>query len=367
MKITKIDLHIIEMKLKTPFVTSLGKVTNRRGIIVEIHDETRATGLGEAVAFSTPWYTEETVETCFHIIKDVLAPLVLNRSFEHPEELFDRMKTVRKNPMAKASIDMAVWDLYAKLLGQPLHKLIGGTRENVLAGVVIGAHSIREMLQQIERARQDGYNRVKIKIGPGKDEKWIRVIQESYPDMDILADANSSYTQNEELLLKLDDLGLQMIEQPLSQDDLVDHAALQKKMKTPICLDESITSLHAAKSAILLNSCKMINIKIGRVGGLTEAIRIHNLCQEHGIQVWCGGMLEFGVSRAHNVALATLPGFSIPGDISSSSRYWEEDITSTDIIVKDGTIFPFKGVGIGVELNRERLKQVRIHHEIIYK
>ena len=362
---TRIDLHVIEMTLKSPFVTSLGTVTTRQGIIVEVKDDRGISGFGEAVAFSSPWYTEETVETCFHMLKDHLAPLVLNRPFEHPSELFDRMSSVRKNPMAKAAIDMAAWDLYAKGLNQPLHQVIGGTRNEVLAGVAIGAKTPDELLSQVEAALKDGYSRVKIKIGPDNDRERILAIREAFPDVSILADANSAYIKNPEGLAALDQLGLQMIEQPLSQDDLVDHADLQKQLKTPICLDESIVSYQTAKSAIKLKSCKVINVKIGRVGGLTEAIRIHDLCQEEDIQIWCGGMLEFGVSRAHNIALATLRGFSIPGDLSSSDRYWHEDITTPEVHVKKGIIKPFNGPGIGVEINNKRLEEVRIRFESI--
>lgn len=365
MKITKIQLNVIEMDLKMPFVTSLGSVTARRGIIVTVFDESGQKGYGEAVAFSTPWYTEETVDTCRYMIKEHLAPLILNRTYSHPHEVYSAMASVRKNPMAKASIDMAVWDLYAKLLRKPLYEIIGGTRKEVFAGIAAGASTIEGLIDQIKLAAEDGYKRVKVKIAPGKDADRIQAIRKAFPDMLILADANSSYKGDSKALLELDGLGLQMIEQPLGQDDLVDHAALQQSLITPICLDESITSLDAAKSAVALKSCQVINIKIGRVGGLTEAIRIHDFCQLHGIQVWCGGMLEFGVSRAHNIALATLEGFSIPGDISSSARYWHQDITSPDVKVENGRILPFQGEGIGVAIDEKRLKEVTIHSELI--
>ncbi|TDL34173.1 o-succinylbenzoate synthase [Jeotgalibacillus sp. S-D1] len=365
MKITNMQLNLVEMDLKTPFVTSLGSVTTRQGIIVAVHDESGQKGYGEAVAFSAPWYTEETVDTCLYMIKEHLAPLILNQTFTHPHEVFSVMASVRKNPMAKASIDMAVWDLYAKLLQKPLYEVIGGTRKEVLAGIAAGAATIEGLIDQIKIAAEDGYRRIKVKIAPGKDADRILAIRESFPDIAILADANSSYSGDPKALLELDGLGLQMIEQPLGQDDLVDHAALQQNLSTPICLDESIHSLDAAKSAIALKSCQIINIKIGRVGGLTEAIRIHDLCQQHGIGVWCGGMLEFGVSRAHNIALATLEGFSIPGDISSSARYWHQDITTPDVKVKNGKVMPFQGEGIGVSINEKRLKEVTIHLEVI--
>ncbi|WP_442905367.1 o-succinylbenzoate synthase [Jeotgalibacillus sp. ET6] len=365
MKITQIDLHVIEMDLVAPFVTSLGSVSGRRGILVEAHDESGVTGYGEAVAFSTPWYTEETVATCYHMIKDILAPLLLNTYFSYPKEAAERMAAVRKNPMAKAALDMAIWDIYAKKRGEPLSKVIGGTRNEVLAGVAVGADTIEELLAQINHAKNDGYKRVKVKIGPGNDLDRIRAIRHSYPEMAILADANSSYFSFEKDLYELDAFGLQMIEQPLHPDDLVQHAELQKKLKTPICLDESITSFQDAWSAIQLGSCQVINIKIGRVGGITEAIRIHDLCEKHGIQVWCGGMLEFGVSRAHNIALSTLKGFSIPGDISSSKRYWKKDITSPEVQVSNGIIRPFKGAGIGVEIDWKRVEEVCIQHVVV--
>ncbi|TFD98146.1 o-succinylbenzoate synthase [Jeotgalibacillus sp. R-1-5s-1] len=361
MKIAKATIHEISMALKKPFRTSLGTVTERRGLVLELHDENGLTGLGEGVAFSEPWYTEETVDTSLLMLKKYLLPALLQEDLHHPEEAERVYATVRGNPMAKAAVDMALWDLHARQARKPLYEIIGGTRKTALAGVAIGSQSIDDLLDQAQEAVREGYSRVKVKIMPGYDLEPLKALREAFPDLSILADANSAYEGKESDLLALDELGLQMIEQPLSQKDLVRHAELQKKLKTPVCLDESIDSYKAAANAIALNSCRVINIKIGRVGGLTEALKIVRLCQDHHIQVWCGGMLEFGISRAHNVALSTLKEFNIPGDLSSSSRYWEEDIATPDVIVKSGEIERFEGYGIGVSLNHKRLQEVTLH------
>ncbi|MBM7581000.1 o-succinylbenzoate synthase [Jeotgalibacillus terrae] len=360
MNLTKAVVSKISMTLKTSFHTSLGTVSDREGLIVELFDDKGYCGLGEGVAFSSPWYTEETAESSLSVISNHLLPLLFEDEITHPEQLEDTFSSVRGNPMAKAALDMAVWDLYAKQQGKPLADLIGGIRNEALAGVAIGSKDMDDLLQQAELAVTQGYKRIKVKIRPGYDTKPLQTLKSHFPDIAILADANSAYNGFEDDLLALDDLGLQMIEQPFSQDDLAQHAAVQRVMKTPICLDESITSYETAVNAITFKSCKVINIKIGRVGGLTAAKKIHDLCREHDIQVWCGGMLEFGVSRAHNVALSMLPGFNIPGDLSSSDRYWTKDITVPELIVKEGTVKPFEGNGIGVELNRERLGEVTL-------
>ncbi|WP_227396817.1 o-succinylbenzoate synthase [Jeotgalibacillus aurantiacus] len=361
MNIVKAVLHEISMTLKKPFKTSLGTVTERRGLVLELHDKKGVIGLGEGVAFSEPWYTEETIDTSLIMLQKYLLPALLKEDLRHPEEAARVYGAVRGNPMAKAAVDMALWDLYARQSHKPLYELIGGTRKRALAGVAIGSQSIDDLLEQAKEAVSEGYTRVKVKIMPRYDIKPLTALRKAYPELSILADANSAYEGKEDELLAIDGLGLQMIEQPLSQKDLARHAALQKRLNTPICLDESIDSYDAAVNAIALNSCKVINIKIGRVGGLTEALKIVRLCQEHHIQVWCGGMLEFGISRAHNVALSMLPGFDIPGDLSSSSRYWEEDIAMPDVMVRSGEIEPFKGHGIGVSLNRKRLEEVTLH------
>lgn len=364
MNIKKIRLHIISMSLKKPFVTHLQRMETREGIIIEAEDQRGAVGLGEVVAFSTPWYTEETIKTCYHMLKDVLIPLVERSPITHPEELSKLFEPVRGNAMAKASLEMAIWDLYARQQEKPLWNLLGGTREKVPAGAVVGADSIAGMIAQTHELVDEGYERIKIKISKGADVEVVRALREEFPHLSLLADANSAYELNDaEHLKSLDEFRLEMIEQPLGIDDLVEHAILQNKISTPICLDESIVSPHDMKSAIQLKSCGVVNIKLGRVGGYNHALEIYRLCKTNEIKMWCGGMIEFGVSRAHNISLASLEGFSIPGDISSSSKYWEEDIIDAPIVVENGFVKRFDRPGIGVDLNQKRLNEVCNYRE----
>ncbi len=365
MKIKSITLHIISMPLKKPFATHLQTVEKREGIIVEVQDTDGLIGLGEGVAFSTPWYTEETVKTSYHILRDVLIPLMNKEPFKHPEDIGKRFEAVRGNSMAKAALEMALWDLYARQQNVPLWEIIGGTRTKILAGAVVGANSLQEMVRQAEHLVEEGYQRIKLKISPGADVEIVKGMRNYFPNLSLLADANSAYTLEDRSMLKaLDEFGLEMIEQPLGVDDLVEHSLLQKELSTPICLDESIVTPHDMLCAIYLNSCGVVNIKLGRVGGYTSALEIYRLCRENHIKVWCGGMIEFGVSKAHNLALATLEGFSIPGDISSSSKYWDEDIITSPIVVKNGIADRLDDPGIGVELNRKRMSEVTIGKEM---
>ena len=358
MKLSAIHLYVIKMPLKSPFLTHLGAVTDREGIIIEVRDEDGVSGFGEGVAFSSPWYTEETVETSLHMLTSFLIPLLEKNQLKHPQEVSGLFKSVRRNHMAKAAVETAIWDLYAKRKKQSLATLIGGTQKKIPAGVVVATDSTENALKQIEGYLKDGYQRFKIKINPQLDLTFLRDIRRHYPDIVLMADANSAYSLKEiDRLKALDEFELLMIEQPLAHDDIIEHAILQKEIQTPICLDESIVTFEDARKAIELGSCKIINIKIGRVGGLSEAIRIHDYCFERNIPVWCGGMIEFGVSRAHNIALASLPGFSIPGDISASSRFWEEDIILPEVTVKDGWVDVPVGPGIGFEINGKRLQE----------
>ncbi|MGJ7912927.1 o-succinylbenzoate synthase [Neobacillus sp. LXY-1] len=358
MNIAKIELSVIEIPLKSPFVTHLGIVKNREGIIVKITDQDGHVGLGEGVAFSTPWYTEETVKTSMHMLEDVLIPLLLENPVQHPEQVSSLFQSVRRNQMAKAGVEMALWDLFAKQQQMSLSKLLGGTREKIASGVVVATDSLTNARRQIDNYLAEGYQRIKLKISPGQDYTFLAEIRKHYPDLPIIADANSSYSLGDlDRLKALDEFHLLMIEQPLAHDDLIDHAILQKEIKTPICLDESIVSFEDARKAIEMGSCGVINIKAGRVGGLLEAKRIHDYCLEREIPVWCGGMIEFGVSRAHNIALASLEGFTIPGDISASSRFWEEDIIAPEVTVENGYIAVPDKPGIGYTLNEKRLQQ----------
>lgn len=358
MKIAEIRLRVISMPLKSPFHTHLGTVAEREGIILEVIDSYGISGYGEGVAFSTPWYTEETVETSLHIIGDVLIPLLKKHPINHPEDAAIVFQSVRRNHMAKAGLEMAIWDLYAKQSTKSLAAIIGGTRGKIASGVVVAADSLMNSLYQIEKYLEEGYQRFKIKIHPNQDYSLLAEIRRRYPELPLMADANSAYTLRDiDRLKALDDFNLLMIEQPLANDDIIEHATLQKEINTPICLDESIVSFQTAKNAIELGSCRVINIKAGRVGGLYEAKRIHDYCLKKGIEVWCGGMIEFGISRAHNIALASLPGFTIPGDISASNRFWEEDIISPEVSVNNGFVSVPDAPGIGFGINERRLKE----------
>ncbi len=347
-----------EHEFKKPFKNSIETLQERKFLIVEAIDISGVTGWGEVSAFSSPWYTEETIGTCLHMLKDFFIPNVVGREFNHPSDVPDSLARYKGNRMAKAGLESAVWDIYAKKKGISLAEALGGTREKVPAGVVVGLAPLDDMLKEIESYQKEGYQRIKIKIQPGQDVELVKAIRTRFPNIPLMADANSSYKLKDISRLKeLDDYHLMMIEQPLQADDIVDHRHLQKHLKTAICLDESICSADDARRAIELGSCKIINIKPSRVGGLTEALKIHDLCREHHMHVWCGGMLETGISRAQNVALASLPQFTIPGDISSSSRYWDEDIVTPDIRIDNGFISVSKQPGLGVEVNQEIMRK----------
>ncbi|MGI8382953.1 o-succinylbenzoate synthase [Robertmurraya sp. P23] len=368
MRIERIKLSVISMKLKTPFTTHLGTVHEREGIVIEAIDREGVSGFGEVVAFSSPWYTEETVQTSLHMLKEFFIPLLFNSRIEHPSEVTPVFNKLRRNFMAKAGLEMAIWDLFAKEGDQSLSSLLGGTQDRIPSGVVVGAKSMKETLLQIERNLENGYKRVKVKISPQNDYDYIHSIRTHFPHVQLMADANSAYTLKDINRLKaLDEFGLLMIEQPLGYDDIVEHAKLQSVLETPICLDESIVTFDDAKKAIELGSCQVINIKAGRVGGIQTVKDIHDYCLENGVPVWCGGMLEFGISRAHNISIASLPNFTIAGDISASSRYWDEDITSPEVIVRNGMIDVPRSPGIGFEMNRKRLKDVTIFEESFTK
>ncbi|WP_147532706.1 o-succinylbenzoate synthase [Bacillus marasmi] len=367
MNIHSISLYVISKSLKFPFATHLETVVNRESIIVELTDSDGLQGYGEVVAFSSPWYTEETVKTAYHMLKDFFIPLLKNNPVQHPEQVTPLLNKYRRNEMAKAGLETAYWDLYAKRKQVSLSSLLGGTKTEIPSGVVVATSSLAEAYRQIEGYLEDGYKRIKIKISPGSDVEMIEPIRKRYPSLAIMADANSAYTlEDVSRLQALDSFGLLMIEQPLAHDDIIQHAKLQQQIKTPICLDESIVTYEDARNAIELGSCKVLNLKIGRVGGLRTAKAIHDLAVDKGIQVWVGGMVEYGVSRAHNIALASLPGFTIPGDISASSRYWEEDITLPEVVVENGHIKVPTGAGIGFTINEKSLTESTLYRETIF-
>jgi o-succinylbenzoate synthase len=366
LKISEIRMRRMEMRMKHPFTTSFGTMQDKPFLLIEAIDEEGNSGWGESVAFSYPWYAEETVETNAHVIRDILVPLLLGKEISHPDEVSEIFAPIRRNNMAKSAVEGAVWDLYAKRNKLSLAEALGGNKEKIDVGISIGIQDSKEqMVETVRGFIEQGYKRIKMKIKPGADIEVIRAVREAFPDVPLMADANSAYTLDDiELLKMLDDFDLMMVEQPLAHDDIIDHAKLQEELETPVCLDESIHSLEDARKAVELGSCRIINVKIGRVGGLTEAKKIHDYCVGKGIDLWCGGMLEAGIGRAHNVALTTLPGFTLPGDTAGSDRYWEEDIITPAVEAVDGEITVPSGYGIGYEPDPEKMNKYTIGEEV---
>jgi o-succinylbenzoate synthase len=365
MRVREVTLREVPMKLKVPFEISVDRTEARRILLVEA-DVDGVTGWGECVAGERPFYSPETVETAWHILRDFLWPLIKGREFASAAEVWDLFAVVRGHNMAKGSLEAAIWDAEARQKGVPLAKLIGGTREEIPCGVSVGIKSsLEELVAAVREELAAGYQRVKIKIRPGWDVEPVRRLRLEFPRVRLMVDANSAYRAEDWPLLKqLDGFYLMMIEQPLGWDDVYAHAALQKKLETPICLDECIHAQEQARAAIELGACKIINIKLGRVGGYTPAKRIHDLCLERGVPVWCGGMLESGIGRAHNITLSSLPNFSLPGDVTASRRYWDEDIIEPEVTVTpQGTIRLPTGPGIGFEPRRERIEKLTARKE----
>lgn len=349
------------MTLNDPFKTSFGTINDKEFYITEIIDDKGQSGYGESVAFKSPWYTEETVETNLHIMKDFLIPILRDNTIEHPRDVSVLFEPIKGNNMAKAALETAVWDLYAKRENITLAKALGGVKKEIEVGIAVGIQSSTTgLLAKINKHLQSGYKRIKVKIKPGLDIELLSAIRNEFPDIPLMADANSAYSLNDiKHLKKFDQFNLMMIEQPLASDDIVDHAKLQQNINTPICLDESILSLADARKAVELGSCQIINIKIGRVGGLLEAKKIHDYCMSQNIPVWCGGMLEAGIGRAHNVALTSLPNFSLPGDTGPSSHYFKNDIISPEVIAYDGHINIPEKPGIGYNINLDVFERVK--------
>jgi O-succinylbenzoate synthase len=364
----RIILRKLRMRLKAPFTTSFGTMQDKDFILVECVDRHGMNGWGESVAFTEPWYSEETVQTNSHMIEDFLIPLLGDKPIMHPDEVNGRFSSIRRNNMAKAALEGAIWDIYAQKKDLPLAVALGGGKNEIDVGISIGIQdSVNDLLKAIEHFLSQGYKRIKMKIKPGWDVNVIQEVRRHFPDTPLMADANSAYRlEDVEQLKQLDEFGLTMIEQPLAHDDIVDHASLQAQLTTPICLDESIHSLEDAQKAVELGSCKIINVKIGRVGGLTESKKIHDYCQKQGIPVWCGGMLESGIGRAHNIALTTLPQFVLPGDTAGSERYWERDIIDPEVVVRGGTIEVPSRPGLGYEVNRDVLDQFTVESKTIH-
>ena len=359
MKIEAITLHHISMPLVAPFETSFGRETDRQCVLITLQAE-GLTGYGECVATRDPGYNYETAGTAWHILKDFVSPLILGKDIKDALDFQDKAAGIRGHHLAKAGVEMALWDLVGKRDGRSLKEMLGGTRETVEVGVSIGIQeSASALVRTVESYLAQGYRRIKIKIKPGREIEETSAIRRAYPDLRLQVDANSAYTLETAGALKpLDDLDLLLIEQPLYEDDIWDHRRLQAEFKTPICLDESILSPRHARYALEMGACQIINIKPARVAGLSQGLMIHDYCRARNVPVWCGGMLETGVGRASNLAIASLPGFILPGDISASDRYYQRDITNERFVLnEDSTIDVPNGHGLGVTIDRDALKQ----------
>lgn len=361
MKIDAIEVREIRLPLRERFEISSGYSEERRILLVRLHADGE-TGWAECVAGEDPGYSYETTETAWHVLSQFLIPVLLGAQVEGPADVERRLAHVRGHPMARACLEMACWDLEARRRGLSLAEAVGGSGDPVPVGVSVGLQKSDDLLiDKVGGFLAAGYRKIKLKIKPGRDVEMVRAVREVFPDAPLMVDANSAYTlADRDRLAEMDDLDLLMIEQPLAWDDLYQHARLQERLDTPVCLDESIRSAGDAELALELGSCRIINIKPGRVGGLGSSRRIHDLCRARGVPVWCGGMLESGVGRAFNIALATLPGFTIPGDISASRRYWKRDIVDPEFEVVDGLMAPPCGPGIGVTPDERRIDELTV-------
>jgi O-succinylbenzoate synthase len=365
MKIERVEVREIRLPLVHFFETSFGRTTERRIVLVRVDAEGLA-GWGEVTCGEEPFYSHETPETAWHILRDFLIPWTLGRDWAAASELALRFRAIRGHNMAKAAIENALWDIESQMRGVPLWKLLGGTLEEIPCGVSIGIqNTVEELLEMIQRELDAGYQRIKVKIKPGWDAEVLERIRGKFPRVALMADANSAYTLDDLPLLKsFDQFYLMMIEQPLGWEDLIDHAKLQREIATPVCLDESIHSAEDARKAIEIGAGKIINVKLGRVGGHTEARRVQEVCRDRNVPVWCGGMLESGVGRAHNIAMSTLPGFTLPGDVSASRRYWTEDIIDPEVTVTpQGTIRVPQTPGLGYTPNLNRIEKQTVRKE----
>jgi O-succinylbenzoate synthase len=365
-KIVSIEMREIRLRLVHVFETSFGKTTERRILLIRVADENGGEGWGECTAGEGPFYCEEWIDSAWEVTRRFLAPMVIGKEVESAADVFGLMARARGNRMAKAAIETATWDLEAKQIGVPLWKRLGGVRSEIPCGVSIGIQDTHEeLLEKIEKELAAGYQRIKIKIKPGWDRRAVEAIRSRYPNIRLMVDANSAYTLDDVPTFRaLDEFNLMMVEQPLAFDDRDDHATLQKQIKTPVCLDESIRSAEDARKALEIGACRIINIKLGRVGGHREAKRVEDVCRTRQVPVWCGGMLESGIGRAHNIAMATLEGFTLPGDVSASERYWEEDIIEPPVeVTPRGTIVARDEPGIGYEINLDRIKSLTVKEE----
>ncbi len=365
MTVDRIDLSLLYLPYVHFFETSLGREEGRTFLVVKAFAGGLA-GYGEVVASEAPFYSYETTSTAWLVLREFFIPLVFRNGIDEPAAFCDAARRYRGHPMARAGLELALWDLKAKREGVSLGRLYGGARDRIPVGVSLGIEdSVGDLLSRIEFFLKEGYSRIKIKIKPGWDVEVGRAVRRRFPGIVLQADANGAYTPADNAhLLELDDLGLLLLEQPFPPYDLWDHSRLQREMRTPLCLDESIVSEVTARQAAEMGSCRIVNIKVGRVGGMVEARKIHDTCERAGIPVWCGGMLESGIGRAHNLHIASLPNFRLPGDLSASNRYYREDLIDPPISLEpDGTIRVPEGPGIGVNPVEERIARAALKHE----
>lgn len=370
LQLERIQLREIELPLKAPFETSFGITSRRRVLIVRVFDKSGASGYGECTAMEEPFYNHETIDTAWTIISNYVTLMLASASVSNAGEVARTLTPIQGNRMAVGAVETAIWDLEAKLLDKPLWQHLGGTTNVISCGVSIGLQKSPEiLLENVAREVESGYQRIKIKIKPGQDIELVKTVRKEFPAITLSVDANSAYSleRDAEVLQELDDYNLLMIEQPLSAGDLLDHAKLQRQLKTAICLDESITSLRDARHALELVACRIINIKLGRVGGHASARAIQEHARLNSVPVWCGGMLESGIGRAHNIAMSTLEGFTLPGDVSASARYWEKDVIEPPVTVTpQGSIKVPSSPGIGYEVNEEYIDALTTRSEEIF-
>jgi len=367
-KVDRLILRHIRMPLVHFFETSFSRTCDRDIILVEAISGD-VSGWGEVTAGENPFYNEEWTGSVWPLLIDYVAPRILGYEFASPEDVHARTAHIRGHKMAQGGVEAAIWDLQARINAEPLYKTIGGgAHKEIACGVSIGIQdSVDQLLDKIQTEVDAGYQRIKMKIKPGWDVDVIRQVRERFPSIKLMADANSAYSLADiDRLKQLDEFYLMMIEQPLAHDDIIDHAHLQAQLQTPICLDECIRTVHHAEQAIALNACRIINIKLGRVGGFSQARRLHDVCAAAGIPVWCGGMLESGIGRAHNIALSTLPNFVLPGDVSASKRYWKRDIVTLPVEVSpNGTISVTESEGFGSQIDTDYLDSLIVRKEML--
>lgn len=360
MKIKKITLHKVEIPMVTTFTTSFGTIVRKPTVIVRVETSDGLIGWGESAAMPYPFYKPETTDICMLVLRDYIAPLVLKKEFKTVEDLMGLLKSIKNHNFAKTGLETAVWMALSLQKNKSLKRLLGGTQAKIAVGESIGIkNSLEETFAEISLRLDQGFKRMKIKIKPGWDVKLVKAIRKKFGDIDLMVDANSAYTLNDMKMLKdLDQFNLTMIEQPLADDDIIDHSVLQKQIKTPVCLDESIHSVEDARRAIFIGACKIINIKPGRVGGLLESKKIHDLCQKQGVGVWCGGMLETGIGRAFNIAVSSLPNYIYPADMSPVNFFYKDDLVKNSFAVdKEGYISVPDKSGLGFEVDEKKIEK----------